>query len=332
MRIDDAARPFVCIGLCTRGRGKELHRLLDCLRSLTLPDEDLALSLLIVDNNDGATVMQDDVGRQIPFRCTVHHESEAGLVNARNALLDMADEQGADWLIGIDDDVWMNSDWLNNWWAALSSGKTDLYVGASCTVFDGLQSRLLPKELWLNRTDAAPFPQFTTANFAISRQIFSKTSGHGMRFDHRFNFSGGEDAEFAKRAERLHGIPLLSNSAAIVSEERLGKRKTFTYHLRRCVRDQVNGYRVSHLHRTMGIFTPRRSMPAMLAMRTNESLIKGLGYMLRGIVLLPTKTTVGLRTIGSGLSLLARVYAILPYLLGKSSREYQPISSDNDGK
>lgn len=321
MSSDRFVSPYVIIGICTRGRSDELRRVLSCLNEQRLPDP-INVAIVIVDNNAEPSALLPQLCADSAFDVHIHSEPRAGLANARNALLDVADDMRADWIIGIDDDVWMEPDWLLNWSNAILSGRADCFVGASTIVYDRSKAPLLPSVYKMNHASDQDKPKPSTVNYAIAKKVFSKAEGAGIRFDHAFNLSGGEDAEFFQRAKRQFSFELATNIASPVWEARSGKRLSLWYELTRNVRDQVNGFRISQSHRKMGIFEPEHRMVTMLALRTNRSIVIGSWRILSGLLLAPFKPQQALPRIGFGLGDLARAWAVVPFVFNWTSREY----------
>ena len=109
--MNDTPRPFITVGICTRGRVALLERLINCLNQ-QISVTPGSIELAIVDNNDCPSNEVAKIATTARYKTIVKHEPRAGLVTARNALLDLAQGLETDWLIGVDDDAWMNDDWL----------------------------------------------------------------------------------------------------------------------------------------------------------------------------------------------------------------------------
>jgi hypothetical protein len=162
----------------------------------------------------------------------------------------------------------------------------------------------------------------STANCAISAAVFDATAGHGIRFDPVFNNSGGEDTEYALRAERQFGLRVRGCPDAIVFEPRSGARATLGYQLRRTLRSQILSFRIAAMHRKAGIMQSTLPLPMILLSKTNRNFVFGIGILLRAVLTLPFAPTKGQRGIGLGLERLTQSIAIVPYMLGYVPLDY----------
>ncbi|MEJ8560382.1 glycosyltransferase [Yoonia sp. GPGPB17] len=91
------------------------------------------VEIIIVDNNDIPTVTSDVIPVPTKFKVSVFHEAKAGLVNARNRVLDEA--SSADWIIGVDDDEQVESDWLAHFIEAFETLGADIIVAARHLIY-----------------------------------------------------------------------------------------------------------------------------------------------------------------------------------------------------
>ena len=89
-------------------------------------------------------------------------------------------------------------------------------------------------------------PRFVACNnVVLHRSLFTD---QGLRFDERFNFSGGEDFDFFERSRRLHNRHAWAAEAVVfenISEERDNWHYLFRRHFSGAV-NSVMRYRKSH--------------------------------------------------------------------------------------
>lgn len=321
-----SSRPFVAVGICTFQRTEPLIELLESIGAQT-GQIDADVVILIVDNNPTPSVPQDRVRKSTPYNVRIVHEPRTGLVHARNRLFELAEETGADWLIGVDDDATVAKDWLAQWMQGTSKMEAKILLSDIQLMFSDAVSPFIPQRQFAQPAEGKPPRVLATGNYAISREVFARNGGLGLRFHPDFNHIGGEDAEFFLRAKRQHGIVLSGWPNARVYEKQRGHRLTLRYHLNRTLCTQMCGYYIAALHRKDHILKKPRPMAIMLTRRTIRSIGKGLAALTSGALTLPFDRSLGKKTIGIGLEHMTRAYAVVPYLFGKASRRYGVVSS-----
>ena len=192
----------VCVAFCTYNR---CDRLPELVRSLRAQACDEPFELLVVDNNssdgtqDVLKQLAAEPGTPLHFVC----ESQQGIVPARNRLL--AEAQGAQFLLMLDDDELPLPGWLQNGLTALRDGGFDCVGGRVRVKFDPeARPRWLGPELlgFLAEVDHGGQP-FTIAD--DSTPIWTANVGYrlslfeaGLQFDARYSrvgkdVGGGED-------------------------------------------------------------------------------------------------------------------------------------------
>lgn len=103
----------VVIGLCTCRRPQMLWR---CLISLGKQSVDASIdpTIVVIDNEESPNNQRivEAFERLSPFPVFYWHEPRRGIAVARNAILDVAVELGADWIAMLDDDEIAEPGWL----------------------------------------------------------------------------------------------------------------------------------------------------------------------------------------------------------------------------
>jgi succinoglycan biosynthesis protein ExoM len=128
-----------------------------------------------------------------------------GLSNVRNYILDCALQFKPDYIVCIDDDEYVTSEWLNELIKSITNNKADVVRGPVLAIAD----EPIPAKIWY---------WFRRENFKNNSQINTLASGNmimkssslqqfNIKFDHRFNFLGAEDSFF--------GIQILKKGAKI---------------------------------------------------------------------------------------------------------------------
>lgn len=304
------------IGICTRQRDAQLLRLLASLNAQMLPHGWTA-EIIVVDNNDDPSV--HDIVTDIDCFCpiSVVHEPRAGLVNARNHALDLAQARDAEWFIGLDDDEWVADDWLAHYCQALSdSSGVPIRMGPCTLVFAPDASQFLTRPAPVYVAAGRRPRALTTQNFAIHRSVFDSKTGVGLRFHMAFNETGGEDSEFFRRGMRLHGFQAGSVPDAMVFEDRKDDRATLRYRLFRTLRNQISLLRIDRMHQQEGIYGTRGLNAKRIAALVLRNIVRLLTGLVVGVGLFAIDREKALQTIGKALQHGARVVAVVRFLLG----------------
>lgn len=240
----------VGIGAITRRRPVTFATLLESLAAMQRP-EGVELIFLFAENDTaplaGDVVEAFRAGVAEPVRLEL--EQRPGIPMARNRVLDMALEEGVDYLTFVDDDEVVAPDWLMVLLEGVRARGLELaggpvrivapsgvltpwnravlqYLQASAEKRTRLRSKLA-------REDRDDEIAVYTNNWCLSLAAQRRT---GARFDERLQFTGGSDTrfslDFAAAGGRVGFVP-----DAVVDDVIPQKRLTPGYHYRRA-RDQ----------------------------------------------------------------------------------------------
>lgn len=124
----------ITIAVCTWNRAAPLRRTLTSFTALTVP-AGLRWEVLVVDNNctDNTPAVLAEFATALPLR--VVHEPQQGAAHARNRA---AQEARGEYLLGTDDDVEVEPDWLAAYWAAIQAHpQADVFGGVILPRFEG---------------------------------------------------------------------------------------------------------------------------------------------------------------------------------------------------
>lgn len=248
------------IGVITRGRPGMLADLLDGLASLERP-AGVRLCFILVENaprTELDAVVAAFRGRLGPDDALIHTaEPRLGIPVARNRVLDLALEAGADHLAFLDDDVRPDPGWLRQLHGAVARRGLDLAGGPIRVrppagkigmlrgmVWRGVRFRMVRVErlaAWREANGSDGQVTIITSNW-MARMDFLRRNG--IRFDESLGFSGGSDTRL-HRAVRQAGGRTGWVSAAIASETWPVERLSLGYLYRRG-RDQSIAYFRQH--------------------------------------------------------------------------------------
>lgn len=224
-----------------------LANLLASLSKITRPPSD-NVSFLVVENKDKPsldevidTFRKDVSGTEV----TYFNKGTPGISTVRNAALNYAAEKDYDFLVFVDDDEWVEKDWLIKLLAERDRLNLDI-IGSPVrpvpfeaeltlmqkVVWSGLKHSSLKSERksrWKCNSGQGHTIKIATGSWMGRVKFFSET---GLRFDHSYNLSGGEDWHLWAKAKGL-GAKTGWACDAIVYEAVPTTRLTLSYHFRR---------------------------------------------------------------------------------------------------
>ncbi|MCV9909748.1 glycosyltransferase [Brucella sp. HL-2] len=237
----------ICVSVATRDRPKMLANLLASLSDMTRPTAD-TVSFLIVENKDHCSL-----GNIVDhFRSCVADNEVAyfnkgtpGICAVRNFALDYAVSKKYHFLAYVDDDEQVEKDWLINLLAERDRLDLDIVGSPVRPVPYGSDLTLMQKVVWsgIKHSGIKSERKCKTKSLSgqghtikiatgswIGRLSFFRDTG--LRFDQRFDLSGGEDWNLWAKAKSL-GAKTGWAHDAIVYETVPASRLTLAYHFRR---------------------------------------------------------------------------------------------------
>lgn len=160
-----------------------------------------------------------------------------GLSNVRNELFKQALRLRPDYIACIDDDEYPTSEWLDQLLKTIKKNNCEIVIGPVIPIFES-KPRPFISHLFSNRVveDNKITGFFATGNFMICAKFLSE---HKLKFDNRFNSTGGEDTYFGLTALKC-GANIYGSEKAIAFEIFSGKRATLSWILKRRYRAAIN--------------------------------------------------------------------------------------------
>ncbi len=205
---DDAERmpPIrtVAVMICSRGRPLELN---DCMASCSRlhTPEGVRIVVCVADNNAEADESRiRAAGSRLGLDLAYAYQPERGYASVRNTALRMAQDEGAELAIFIDDDSTADAGLVSAHVAAAQRYRADAVLGR----IEGLSQRA---------REGRRLKKAGTGNVSIRRWVYDSQSGAGLRFDERLNLLGFEDFEFFADLVRLGGAIYQSTEAISIS-------------------------------------------------------------------------------------------------------------------
>ncbi len=227
----------IAVCICTYNRTAGLRLLLNAIERQEVGHaDDSQITLVVVDNGETRSAQEPCAAhaRTSRFAMVYRHERRKGLTFARNAALEEADRTGATVLVFVDDDEIPHPKWLDRLVQTLHDSGAPAAIGPVSPVFAHPPPRWLPLEAHATRRDANGgfADDGYTCNVALQMSVVRE---HHLRFDARFNETGGEDTLFFK-AWRAHGLKIAWAEDAIVYETVPPARMQVSWVLRRWYR------------------------------------------------------------------------------------------------
>jgi len=192
------------------------------------------INIIIVDNDIDKTA--EIVVKELKdkfngiYKLNYYNYSVKGLSNVRNELFKKALAFNPDYIVGIDDDEYPTSDWLNQLLLAIIALKAEIVLGPVIPVFEDKVSPYI--SYWFKYPDLENFKRinfFWTSNFIIRTDFLLKQK---IKFDERFNTIGSEDSYFGVKALKS-GARICWANNAIAYETIPAKRAKLKWLIRR---------------------------------------------------------------------------------------------------
>ena len=301
------------VALCviTFRRPQGLATLLDCYRRLRLPDGDVEIVVVVVDNDETgpAAAVVDEHRGSLPFPVVFGVESRRGIPYARNRAVQLARAAGADFVAFIDDDELPDPGWLVELLRVQAETGADVVTGPVDPSFEVQPPSWVVKGGFFDRPrfrDGEEIEWATTSSVLVSMPVF----GGDHPFDETRPLEGGSDTRLFWEA-RQHGFRIFWADHARVVETIPATRLSKEWVLRREFRRGT----------TMGLCTrdlePFRRKVRRFA-TAGFRIAEGTGMFLVGLVRGPVARLRGVHRIRLGVGIWAG-------LLGVRYREYTVV-------
>ena len=310
----------VAIIICSRQRPELLTRALGCLARLTLPER-CALRFAVVENDENPAY--GEIIKSFGKTMDIEHiiAPEPGLSRARNKALETAIAMKVDWLGSVDDDQIIDPEWLVHMVGAIRKYQdTDMFVGQWRRTVPENTPKWHPPNRPPNKAKTGTLiKNGAGGNTIFHARVFSPDA-MALRFDDRFNASGGEDSEFgthylAKGGKIRHVLE------AITTEEIHPDRQSISARATRTMWAFYNMAANRHMH----------SYPVIVYLIDVQTVYRGLvlaavNFMLGGFSW-PISEPMRKNRIAMGQILFAQVQGVIRFHFGKSGGLYQNPAS-----
>jgi succinoglycan biosynthesis protein ExoM len=236
-------------------------------------------------------------------------EPQRGIASARNRLVRIAADVGADYVAFVDDDEWVEPGWLPNLVRTAMERQADAVGGPTLPDFDDRVPQWIIDGGFFERTrhpTGTPRRLASTSNLLLKRCWLDRVEGP---FDRRFDLSGGSDFHLLERLFRL-GAHMVWCDEASVHHRIPSTRATARWLLQREFRRGMT------LTRTMVLLD---GSARNVAQRT----VKAGARLGQGLVLFPPALLFGRAATVRALTVTARGLGGLAGLLGFTYEEYR---------
>lgn len=210
---------------------KLVSSILECnLNKALIRDVDIVIVDNDVSKTAESTVNELHEKHGTEHKISYFSYSVKGLANVRNELIRIGLELNPEFLVFVDDDEFVTPEWLNELVLTIISNNGDLVMGPVNSVL----KKKVPESIssWLNRPD---YPNNTKLYFIRSGNLIVRVSSlleKNVRFDPRFNKTGGEDSYFGLKMLQK-GATIYWASKAIAYEDVPDNRATIKWISRR---------------------------------------------------------------------------------------------------
>lgn len=224
----------LAIGICTYQRPERLQLCLNSIAKMKIP-LGLDCYILIADNDSqgAAKNIAESFSKDDSFSVYYGIESQRGIPFTRNNILCQAQKIGITDLAFIDDDEYVDQDWMINLWQKYTSTETDIVRGLVVTEYPSDCPNWIIKGKFHQMKKLDPKKTYKTS--ATNNVIFNfqkLITECNLRFDESFGLRGGSDIDFFKRAYERGCIISVANDA-VVYEPLAKNRYSLGYLLRR---------------------------------------------------------------------------------------------------
>ncbi|MEO1493457.1 MAG: glycosyltransferase [Pseudomonadota bacterium] len=304
----------IAILICTRRRPEGL---LACLASLDRADKpaQIAPCVIVVENEETPTDLADrlaDAGLGLPVRHV--REPRLGIPMARNRTLDEAMADAPGWVLFLDDDEEVGSDYFHGLAGAMTTHDADVITGPVLMDLAGPRPPWMPVDKPHRWAEGAVLQSAATGNTLAARCLFSE-DGLGLRFDETLAFTGGSDVELFHRAVAA-GVVIRWSTAFPAHETWGPERLKMRWHLRRKYREASVGLMIER---------DASARRRMIVGKAIKGPVEALGYGLAALLALPVSRARSSRFGYRALAKLWEAGAILGALTGQIQQPYRKI-------
>lgn len=243
------------IGIPTYKRPKMLEKLILSIYDSHIEQNLMsAIQIVVVDNDIERTaesiVLDLKTNCTQPFTIHYFNYQKKGLTHVRNEILEQSLKFNPHYIAFVDDDEFVTENWLNELLKTMIHNNADIVLGPNFPVFEKEVPEYLSR--WF---EVQNFESNTQMEFVESNNLLIKCKfliDHNLRFDSRFDETGGEDTFFGVQALQK-GARIFWSHDAIVYETIPEKRATLKWLMRRIYRSASTFTYILKLKKSYGM-------------------------------------------------------------------------------
>ena len=226
------------IGIPTYKRPLMLEKLVLSIYASQI-NQDLigTINLVVVDNDIERTaesVIMELKNKCIPpFNLRYFNYPKKGLTHVRNEILKQSLNLKPDYIAFVDDDEYVTDTWLNELIKTMIHMNADIVQGPNLPVFEKKVPEYIARWFHVQNFESNTKMELVESNNLLIKSKF--LIDHNLRFDPRFDQTGGEDTFFGVQAIQK-GARVFWSHDAIVYETIPEKRATLKWLMRRTYR------------------------------------------------------------------------------------------------
>lgn len=235
----------ILVGVCTYKRPQMLRNCLKHIASMEVNPHHKIVCFVV--NNDSGALPKDLINSflESESEVTFHFDdcSDRGIPQARNVILDYADEFQFDFCAFLDDDEYPQENWISELVKYQESNGCDAVQGEVINIYESkpwLFAPLLNDVKFGNKEDYVP-RVVSTCNVLMARDLY-RSEGKALRFDLNLALTGGSDKELFLRALDTFGTRVSFTPKARVYESIPASRTTIKWFFRRYARVESNTF------------------------------------------------------------------------------------------
>jgi len=196
-----------------------------------------AISLVVVDNDIKRTaenVIKELKNKCIsPFNLEYFNYPKKGLTHVRNEILKQSLKLKPDFIAFVDDDEYVTDNWLNELIKTMIHMNADIVQGPNLPVFEKEVPSYISRWFYVHNFETNTQMDLVETNNLLIKSKF--LNDHNLRFDSRFDQTGGEDTFFGVQAIQK-GARIFWSHDAVVYETIPEKRASLKWLMRRTYR------------------------------------------------------------------------------------------------
>jgi succinoglycan biosynthesis protein ExoM len=196
--------------------------------------ENVVMCLIVADNDPAGSSREavDTFRAGVPFPVHYRVEQRPGIPCARNNVLQQAATLGITDLAFIDDDEYVDDQWLVTLWSQYRRSGADVMAGHVITVYPPETPRWITQgQFYQNQKRQSNVPLTSAATNNVVFNFEKLVVQWSLLFDERFGLAGGSDSDFFTRAAKKGAIIQWTHDA-IVYEVLAQERMRISYLLK----------------------------------------------------------------------------------------------------